>query len=88
MASFVATYTGPTGQPKSLTIKAGDLTEARRQLRRRGIRAIELKPAEQDTTSGDVNNAAGLRSIDLNKLFEQPPGVKDKAVSPEISCPC
>ena len=80
MASFVATYTGPTGQPKSLTIKAGDLTEARRQLRRRGIRATELKPAEQYSTSGDVNDAAGLRSIDLNKLFEQPPGVKDKAV--------
>ena len=80
MASFIATYSGATGQPKSLTIKAADLTEARRQLRRRGIRATELKPAEQDRSSGDDNDASGLRSIDLNKLFEQPPGVKDKAV--------
>ena len=80
MASFIATYSGPTGQPKSLTIKAADLTEARRQLRRRGIRATELKPAEQDSSSGDDNDASGLRSIDLNKLFEQPPGVKEKAV--------
>ena len=80
MASFIATYSGPTGQPKSLTIKAADLTEARRQLRRRGIRATELKPAEQDSKSGDDNDASGLRSIDLNKLFEQPPGVKEKAV--------
>ena len=80
MASFIATYSGATGQPKSLTIKAADLTEARRQLRRRGIRATELKPAEQDSNSGDDNDASGLRSIDLNKLFEQPPGVKEKAV--------
>ena len=80
MASFIATYSGPTGQPKSLTIKAADLTEARRQLRRRGIRATELKPAEQDSKSGDDNDASGLRSIDLNKLFEKPPGVKEKAV--------
>ena len=80
MASFIATYSGATGQPKSLTIKAADLTEARRQLRRRGIRATELKPAEQDSSSGDDNEASGLRSIDLNKLFEQPPGVKEKAV--------
>ena len=80
MASFIATYSGPTGQPKSLTIKAADLTEARRQLRRRGIRATELKPAELDSKSGDDNDASGLRSIDLNKLFEQPPGVKEKAV--------
>ena len=80
MASFIATYSGATGQPKSLTIKAADLTEARRQLRRRGIRATELKPAEQASSSGDDNDALGLRSIDLNKLFEQPPGVKEKAV--------
>ena len=80
MASFIATYSGATGQPKSLTIKAADLTEARRQLRRRGIRATELKPAEQDSSSGNDNDASGLRSIDLNKLFEQPPGVKEKAV--------
>ena len=80
MASFIATYSGATGQPKSLTIKAADLTEARRQLRRRGIRATELKPAEQESSSGDDNDASGLRSIDLNKLFEQPPGVKEKAV--------
>ena len=80
MASFIATYSGPTGQPKSLTIKAADLTEARRQLRRRGIRATQLKPAEKDSSSGDDNDASGLRSIDLNKLFEQPPGVKEKAV--------
>jgi len=80
MASFIATYSGATGQPKSLTIKAADLTEARRQLRRRGIRATQLKPSEQDSSSGDDNDASGLRSIDLNKLFEQPPGVKEKAV--------
>ena len=80
MASFIATYSGATGQPKSMTIKAADPTEARRQLRRRGIRATELKPAEQGSSSGDDNDASGLRSIDLNKLFEQPPGVKEKAV--------
>ena len=83
MASFVATYDGPTGQSRSLTIKAADLQEARKLLRRRGIRATELKPATSgstSTTDSKDGESSGLFSFDLSKALEKPPGVKDKAV--------
>ena len=82
MPSFLATYAGPSGQPRNLTIKAGDLKEARKLLRRRGIRATELRPAP----SGQQNKADGsgesksLFSMDLGAAFEKAPGVKEKAV--------
>ena len=82
MPAFNATYAGPSGQPRNLTIKAGDLKEARKLLRRRGIRATELRPAP----SGQQNKADGsgesksLFSIDLGAAFEKAPGVKEKAV--------
>jgi len=83
MASFVATYDGPTGQSRSLTIKAADLQEARKLLRRRGIRATELKPATSgstSTTDSKDGESSGLFSFDLSKALEKPPGVKEKAV--------
>ena len=82
MPAFNATYTGPSGQIRNLTIKAGDLKEARKLLRRRGIRATELRPAP----SGQRNKADGsgdsksLFSMDLGAAFEKAPGVKEKAV--------
>ena len=81
MPAFNATYAGPSGQPRNLTIKAGDLKEARKLLRRRGIRATELRPAP----SGQQNKADGsgesksLFSMDLGAAFEKAPGVKEKA---------
>ena len=44
MAAFIASYAGPTGQPRTVTIKATNLAEAKKLLRRRGIRAEELRP--------------------------------------------
>ena len=78
MPAFIATYTGPAGQSRSLTLKASDLSQARKLLRRRGIRAEELKPASD--SKNDENGSSGLLSFDLNKLLEKPPGVKEKAV--------
>ena len=46
MVSFTATYTSATGQPRTVTVKANDAVSARRLLRRRGIKAEELR---QDT---------------------------------------
>ena len=83
MASFVASYNGPTGQERTLTIKASDTAEARKLLRRRGIRATALKPADNkgDTGAGTKEQPkAGMLSTDLNRLFEKPPGVKEKAI--------
>lgn len=83
MAAFIASYAGPTGQPRTVTIKAANLAEAKRLLRRRGIRAEELRPVSSGNTQdgkADGANTAGLKSIDLNRLFEKAPGVKEKAV--------
>ena len=83
MAAFIASYAGPTGQPRTVTIKAANLAEAKKLLRRRGIRAGDLRPVSpgniQDAKA-EGGDAGGLRSIDLNRLFEKAPGVKEKAV--------
>ena len=83
MAAFIASYSGPTGQPRTVTIKAANLAEARKLLRRRGIRAEELRPVSPANTQNgkaDGIDEKGLKSIDLNRLFEKAPGVKEKAV--------
>lgn len=83
MAAFIASYAGPTGQPRTVTIKAANLAEAKKLLRRRGIRAEELRPLSPGTTqdgNADGADTAGLKSIDLNRMFEKAPGVKEKAV--------
>ena len=79
MPAFIAIYTGSAGQSRSLTVKATDLSQARKLLRRRGISAKELKPTSENTR-GNESGSTGLLSFDLNKLFEKPPGVKEKAV--------
>ena len=83
MAAFIASYAGPTGQPRTVTIKAANLAEAKKLLRRRGIRAEELRPVSPGNTQdgkADGADTAGLKSIDLNRMFEKAPGVKEKAV--------
>ena len=83
MAAFIASYSGPTGQPRTVTIKAADVGEAKKLLRRRGIRADELRPVTPGNTQDAKADAAaegGVGSFDLNRLFEKAPGVKEKAV--------
>ena len=82
MPSFIATYTCPSGQPRNLTIKAGDLADARKQLRRRGFRATELRPTPsgQKSRADGSGEGKGLFSRDLSTVFEKAPGVKEKAV--------
>ena len=86
MVSFTATYTTATGQPRTVTVKANDAVSARRLLRRRGIKAEELR---QDTDKGKdktkakgagASSSAGWLSMDLGEAFQKPPGVKEKAV--------
>ena len=83
MPPFIASHTGPTGQPRTVKIKAANLAEAKKLLRRRGIRAEELRPVSPGNTQdgkADGIDTTGLKSIDLNRLFEKAPGVKEKAV--------
>ena len=72
MAAFIASYARPTGQPRTVTIKAANLTEAKKLLRRRGIRAEELRPVSPGNTQAgkaDGADTAGLKSIDLSRMF-------------------
>ncbi|NMP07321.1 type II secretion system F family protein [Cyanobacteria bacterium 150NLHA] len=90
MTSFVATYESASGQTRTMTIKAADLTTAKKLLRRRGIRATDLKAAlnnkgqesskKSDRQKNTKSSNFGLFSIDLSAAFEKSPGVKDKAV--------
>ena len=77
MTAFIASYAGSTGQPRTVKIKAANLAEAKKLLRRRGIRAENLRPVSPGNTKAD---AAGIKSIDLNRMFEKAPGFKEKAV--------
>ncbi|AII48007.1 hypothetical protein KR52_02380 [Synechococcus sp. KORDI-52] len=82
MADFLATYPSPAGQVRTVTIKAANLTEARKLLRRRGIRAENLRPVAPGNTKNattDRSAKRGFGAIEI-KLFERAPGVKEKAV--------
>jgi type IV pilus assembly protein PilC len=82
MASFVATYSGPAGDNRSIRIQAKDVTSARKLLRRRGIRANSLV-ADPSATGHSPRTGGGSRSwlsIDWNAALEKAPGVKEKAV--------
>jgi type IV pilus assembly protein PilC len=83
MASFLVSYSGPTGRPRTLTIEAANLTEAKKLLRRRGIRADELRtasPKNKKKTSQISANKNNFSSFNINHLFEKVPGVKEKAI--------
>ena len=83
MAAFVATYASPNGQKRSITIKASSLTDAKKQLRRRGIRANDLKPVQSISAGGFEKKQItqnSLKTTSFNNLFKKAPGIKDKAV--------
>ncbi len=80
MATFTASYTSASGQARSVTIRASDPADARRQLRRRGIKATDLRAKTKDQTAAGSQAKAGLLSLDLGEAFQKPPGVKEKAV--------
>ncbi|NDD69377.1 MAG: type II secretion system F family protein, partial [Synechococcaceae bacterium WB9_4xC_028] len=80
MATFTASYTSASGQARSVTIRASDPADARRQLRRRGIKATDLRAKTKDQTAAGSQTKAGLLSLDLGEAFQKPPGVKEKAV--------
>ena len=83
MAAFIATYLGPTGQQRTVTVKAAGVAEAKKQLRRRGIRATELRPAKapgNSNNSPEQDVSSGVFSFDLSRALEKAPGVKEKAI--------
>ena len=89
MATFTATYTTATGQSRTITIRAQNPETARRQLRRRGIKATNLRASTGGKSGGkdkgstaktDQQSKGSWLSMDLGEAFQKPPGVKEKAV--------
>ncbi|PZV24766.1 MAG: pilus assembly protein PilC [Cyanobium sp.] len=81
---FIATYSGRDGKPKKLKLAAVDMTAARSELRRRGITTTKLVQdfARAASQGGEKQQDGSLlnKEINLGPLFEQSPGVKDKAL--------
>ena len=71
--TYIGSYLNSNGREQLIQVKAYDLAEAKRNLRQRGILALNLKIAEND-----VKLYASIPQIKFN--FEKCPGVKDKAL--------
>ena len=86
MAAFVATYTNARGRERQLELQAANLQEAKRDLRRRGIRPIRLEPARGGTTAtpAAANPPAGVggnsKGFSVQHLLESKPGIREKAL--------
>ncbi|MEY4298654.1 MAG: hypothetical protein RLZZ423_1833 [Cyanobacteriota bacterium] len=81
MPTFNATYTTSGGQTRSLRVQASDLSAAKRNLRQRGIVPSSLQQASNQAggaASGGKPNS--LLTMDLNRLVEAKPGVREKAL--------
>ena len=93
MATFIAKYQAASGGERSIRLQASDIAAARKQLRRRGIKAttVEVEKASgsrsgqqagRNNTSSGSTTAQGFQKVitELNESLEAPPKVKDKAV--------
>ena len=82
MPTFSATYTTSGGQTRNLRVQASDISAARRNLRQRGIVPSSLQQVSSQAGPGAGGKAAAgsLFSVDLNRLMEAKPGVREKAL--------
>jgi type IV pilus assembly protein PilC len=83
MPIFTASYTDSRGKPVSMDVEAPDALQAKRKLRLRGIRVVEVKAkAKQSATATKAGAELGqkLKLSRLNSLLEAKPGIKHKAV--------
>jgi type IV pilus assembly protein PilC len=82
MPVFVASYTNNRGKTEAIDIEAKDAVQAKRNLRQRGIRVIDIKTktGQGATAKAAAGLGQNLNLASLNKLLEARPGVKHKAV--------
>ena len=83
MPVYTASYTNSRGKTASMDINAADAVQARRNLRQRGIKVIDIKAkVGQSETSQVAGKKLGtqLQLATLSKLLEAKPSVKHKAV--------
>ena len=79
MPDFIATYKSRSGQPKNIRLQAEDMLKARRELRRKGIVAVNIEIAPS-TPSNQPQKQKTESKQQLLKLFEANPGIKEKAI--------
>ena len=83
MPIFTASYTDSRGKTAAMDVEAPDALQAKRKLRLRGIRVVEVKAkARQSATATKAGAELGqkLKLSRLNSLLEAKPGIKHKAV--------
>lgn len=83
MPIFTASYTDRRGKTAAMDVEAPDALQAKRKLRLRGIRVVEVKAkARQSATATKAGAELGqkLKLSRLNSLLEAKPGIKHKAV--------
>jgi type IV pilus assembly protein PilC len=80
MPTFIASYTNSRGKAASINIDAADPNQAKRKLRQRGIRVIEIKTKTSRSSSAGNQALGDKGSALLRSLLEAKPGVKHKAV--------
>jgi type IV pilus assembly protein PilC len=83
MPLFSASYTDSRGRAKAIEVDAGDALEAKRRLRRRGIRVndIQVKPRVSTSNQNAQRELKQkLRFSGLKSAFEAKPGIKQRAV--------
>ena len=82
MPTFSATYTTSAGQTRNVRVQASDLSAARRNLRQRGIVPSSLQQVSSQAGAATGSKAASnsLLSLDLTRLMEAKPGVREKAL--------
>ena len=83
MPTFSATYTTSAGQTRNVRVQASDISSARRNLRQRGIVPSSLQQVSSQAgaaAAGGKAASSSLLSLDLNRLMEAKPGVREKAL--------
>jgi type IV pilus assembly protein PilC len=83
MPIFTASYTNSRGKTAEIDVNAADAVQARRNLRQRGIRIIDIKAkVGQSETAQAAGRQLGekMQLSSLNRLLEAKPSVKQKAV--------
>jgi type IV pilus assembly protein PilC len=80
MTAFVVTYTTKSGQRREMTLDASSPSDARRELRRRGILAntVVRKEAPRTPQASTKSSKSSLQA--LSDLLEGPVTIRDKAL--------
>lgn len=83
MPTFTANYINSRGKTQAIELDAGDLLEAKRRLRQRGIRVTDIKVKQRSSASSqraERELTQKRRFSSLQNLFERRPGIKHRAV--------